>query len=103
WGVACSDRVETHLGRVLLHDGQVPFYLRVTDVPAFQMAGQSHRNGRVLHWHDGAWVLLPTISNGQSGHIFDRAGRLRVIEPAPHQTTQGYRYVAADGRLVRGD
>lgn len=98
-----DDHIQTNLGRIDLHEGAWPLYLRITKEGGFQLAGQASDGGGTLHYANGYWSRDPRISYGVSGHIFDSGGNLRIIEAAPHQTTQGYRYESEGGVLVRGD
>lgn len=97
--------MRTHLSDLPLpqQDTDWPRFHRITMVGGFQIAGQAQNSFGTWHWKGGVWTLDPRIAHGESGCIFDNAGVLRIIEPAPHQTTQGYRNVSADGRLVLGD
>lgn len=92
--------VQTHEGFFPAPLG-LPLYVRVSKVGGFKFAGQGSAGGTVL-WK-GDWYLLEEIATGQSGCIFDRDGVLQIIQPGEGVTSQGYRYVAPDGRLVRGD
>lgn len=94
--------VQTHLGFIPADDGARPLYVRITNVGGFQMAGQLEIGHGTLIWR-GSWQRSPIIPTGSSGCIFDRNGVLHTIEPGPGVTSQGYRYVAPDGRLVTGD
>jgi hypothetical protein len=93
--------VETHLGVIPYEAETRPLFIRLYPEP-FQFAGQASNRFGTMRWRDG-WALDPRIATGDSGCIFDAAGELHVLEPAPGQTSQGYRYVAEDGRLVRAD
>lgn len=110
--------IETHLtvGQIPLPHANgwidpAPLFLRISQsfLFGFQICAQpslTAREGGVdgtWHWRAGAWSVDPRRSNGQSGAIFDRDGILEVIEPGVGATSQGYRYVADDGRLVLGD
>jgi hypothetical protein len=102
FAVTVGASVRTHAG--LFTGPFVPLYTRVTKVGGFKFAGQRAEGepaGTV--WWDGDWHLDSRVPNGESGCIWDQSGVLQVIEPGPHVTSQGYRYVAPDGRLVRGD
>lgn len=109
YAVAVPGRgVETHQGFVPNppNSGLGPLYLRITNVNGFAMAGQPHDGPKgTLYWDSPTvgWRLLTPVSYGVSGHIFDQQGVLRILEAGPNQTSQGYRYVARDGRLVLGD
>jgi hypothetical protein len=102
YAVVTGSGVQTHQGVIpYALEGQ-PLYLRMSNTPSLQFAGQASTGGGTLVWN-GAWVRDPRIAHGISGCIFDRDGILRIIEPAANQTSQGYRYVADDGSLVLGD
>jgi hypothetical protein len=68
-----------------------------------QIAAKSHDSGRVWHFLEGAgWTLRAEDSYGVNGHIFLRDGMLLIAQGGPHAPTQGYRYLAPDGRAVPG-
>ena len=95
--------VETHQGAVTLPPEGSPLYLRITNVPSFQMCGQASNAYGTLHWQNGAWSLDPRIAHGVSGAIFEADGTLRIMEPAPGQSSQGYRFVDEGGAVWLGD
>lgn len=90
-------RMTTHLGTLTPPAKQLPLYTCIATTPGFQIAGQANDSIGTSHFYDGEWHLDPRIAHGNFGCIFDLQGVLRIIEPAPDQTSQGYRYVWPDG------
>lgn len=100
--------VRTHLADLTPPPGQTPLYVCVTNTPVFRLAGQAWNvPGTSVYSVATGWELDPRIAHGNFGCIFDLTGTLRIIQPAANQTSQGYRYVHADGtpegHLVLGD
>ncbi len=98
-------QVMTHLGVYETPKG-MPLTPRLTTVAGFRFAGQSWDGpGTVIYDQLSLdpWSLDPRTPHGVGGAIYDRDGHLHILEPRPHQTSQGYRYVAPDGTLVLGD
>ena len=95
--------IETHLGILPFPPGEPwgVLFLRQTSVGPWKVAGKGHESGDTWEW-DGGWKPRGP-SNGENGFIYDLAGNLHIIAPGPNVTSQGYRYVAADGSLVLGD
>jgi hypothetical protein len=81
--------------------GMGPLYIRVASNP-FRFAGQSHVGLGVWEWNDFKWTLLQPPSCGVSPIIYDAGNVLRWSTDCAIGS-QGYRYVAEDGRLVTGD
>lgn len=101
--------VHTHLGDLPVNPNRLPLYTRITNLPEFQIAGQSNSDTDkgTAHYHDGEWHLDPRIAFGVFGCIFDLTGTLRFVDLGERVTSQGYRYAFDDGtpggRLVYGD
>lgn len=99
-------------GRVLETDaGQLspPDRLLFPDLPPSgpKVAGVLHGvyaavwADRVAEWDGTEWRVLAAKGCGPSPVIYDHAGQLHVSDCS--QGSQGFRYVAADGRIVSGD
>ena len=97
-----ASHIQTHLGRVDLPPADQPLYHRITDVGGtFKIAGQAHHSPRTLEWINGTWWDRPPAC-GVSPVIYDHAGNLHISNCGP-VGSQGFRYVADDGRIVTGD
>ena len=93
----------THIGPIPYESDDRPLYTRMTNVPIFQLAGQSWGGRGTLHY-TGTWHTVPRVPNGVNGVIFDLQGRLLIVEPGPGATSQGYRYIDQQtGEPVLGD
>jgi hypothetical protein len=101
FAVKFPDRFETSQGRIPFPaDGNHPLYHRITDVDWFKFAGQAQVGTMTLEWADGMWHERP-MAVGVSPVIYDLSGVLHLSDGSVG--SQGYRYVAEDGRLVTGD
>jgi hypothetical protein len=99
--ICFPDRVATHLGRVDNPNGDYLMFPRITTVGGFAITGKAHTGGNA--WvNAGSWID-DGPSNGSWPAIFDRAGTLHIIRPGPDVTSQGYRYVDEQNRLILGD
>lgn len=99
-----GSHLQTHRGRIDL-PGEDVLYLRITNIGGFKIAGQGHQSGLAWLWDsaDGQWRSFG-LTHGQSPVIFDAQGNLQVFRySGPNTSSQGYRYVAEDGRIVTGD
>lgn len=93
--------VITHIGELRARDNLLPYYVRVTNINGFQLAGQSSGNKQTLMWN-GVWNYLDEIPCGVSPVIYDHQGILHISNCSVG--TQGYRYVDYyTGRIVSGD
>ena len=93
--------LQTHVGRIEL-PGEGLLYVRVTNVGGFGICGQGWQSGKAWLWRNGAWTEQGP-AHGTSPCIFDLQGNLLVIRPGADVTSQGYRYVDANGRAWLGD
>lgn len=96
--------IATHLG--VLDPGERILYPRITSFPVFKVAGQTHADPpRVKEFVEGSgWTDRTEFHpSGTSPVIYDLLGQLVVAQPHTGNGSQGYRYVAPDGRLVTGD
>lgn len=96
--------IATHLGA--LDPGERILYPRITSFPVFKVAGQTNADPpRVKEFVEGSgWTERTEFHpSGTSPVIYDLIGQLVVAQPHTGNGSQGYRYVAPDGRLVTGD
>lgn len=104
-----GSHIGSHLGVLpLAGDGrpnQDVLFLRITPSGEFKIAGQGHDDGLCWEWASGQWATHgPT--HGVSPVIYDNAGTLLIVRPpvpGHEQTSQGYRFVDASGRVWFGD
>lgn len=99
-----NSMIDTHLG--VIDPGERILYPRITAFPVFKVAGQTHADPpQVLEFVEGSgWAERTEFHpSGVSPVVYDLLGQLVVAQPHTGNGSQGYRYVAPDGRLVTGD
>lgn len=102
-----ADGIETHEGKIpqaLNEAGQPdgPLFLDITDVGGFHIAGKgSNSLFSRERTPDGVWHQRPEAV-GNYSVMYDLEGQLHISKGGD-VGSQGWRYVAPDGRLVSGD
>lgn len=97
-----NSHLETHRGQIALPSGGNPLYLDLPCDGSSRIAGIGNADDRAWewqgHWHDRGMAF------GVNGVIYDATNQLRIVwGPGTPTGSQGWRYVADDGRLITGD
>lgn len=96
-------QVDTHAGPVPCPEGDEPLWIVTTNLPVFRFMGQAHASRRSLEWTaGGTWATLSEAC-GVWALIYGPRGEVHISDCAPPVGSQGWRYVAPNGRLVPGD
>jgi hypothetical protein len=103
YGALVKDvRLDTRVGVVPLPSGQNALYLTGACDGSGRIASVGHRDDNAWEW-TGAWTSRG-LAFGPNAVIYDAAKLLQVVwGPGTPTGSQGWRYVADDGRLVTGD
>ncbi len=97
-------QVQTHQGLVPYPHNDEPLWLVVSRRPVFRFMGQGHETGLTWEWSATVrqWNALAKAC-GVWALIYGPNGERLIAQCAPPTGSQGYRYIAPDGRPVPGD